>query len=89
MSIEQWSESILVVELQDDPAFSDDLLALVDDADAKNDVDIVLNFGSVTYLNSSNIARLLKLRKKVSANKRKLVIITNATWDFCLAGLND
>lgn len=91
MSIENWSENILVVELQDDPAFSDDLAALVDESDAKKDVDVVLNFGSVSYLNSSNIARLLKLRKKISANKRKLVMCgigTNVWGLFLVTGLD-
>ena len=34
MSIERWSENIVVAELADDPAFSDDLSALIDQVEA-------------------------------------------------------
>ena len=91
MSIEHWSENILVVELQDDPSFSDDLAALVDEVEAKKNLDVVLNFDGVNYLNSSNIARLLKLRKKITANKRKLVMCgigTNVWGLFLVTGLD-
>lgn len=91
MSIDQWSESILVVELQDDPAFSDDLTALAEQLNGKNDMDVVLNFGAVSYLNSSNIAKLLKLRKQLAAGKRKLVIcgIETTVWGlFLVTGLD-
>ncbi len=91
MSIESWSESILVVELQDDPAFSDDLTALDEQLDSRLDVDVVLSFSSVDNLNSSNIAKLLKLRKKLLSGKRRLVLCginTNAWGLFLVTGLD-
>lgn len=91
MSIDNWSENILVVELQDDPGFSDDVNALSDRLEKRDDVDVVLNFASVQYLNSSNIARLLKLRKRLSVTKRRLVmcgINTNVWGLFLVTGLD-
>lgn len=91
MSIENWSDNILVVELQNDPAFTDDLTALIDQVDAKPDVDVVLNFGGVNYVNSSNIAKLLKLRKKQLANRRQLFLcnIDTGVWGvFLVTGLD-
>lgn len=91
MSIESWSDNILIVELQDDPAFTDDLTALVDEVETKTEVDVVLNFAGVNYLNSSNIAKLLKLRKKVISNRRRLVlcgISTNAWGLFLVTDLD-
>ncbi len=91
VSIENWSENIIVVELQDDPAFTDDLTALLDQLDGQKDFDVVLNFEGVNYLNSSNIARLLKLRKEISSNKRKLVLCsidTNVWGLFLVTGLD-
>ena len=91
MSIENWSENILVVELQDDPAFTDDVAGLLDQLDTQSDVDVVLNFSGVNYLNSSNIAKLLKLRKKLIAGKRKLVLCgidTNVWGLFLVTGLD-
>ena len=65
MSIESWSENILIAELQDDPGFADDVNTLIDQVETRKDVDVVLNFGSVSYVNSSNLAKLLKLRKQL------------------------
>ena len=91
MSIESWSDNILKVELQDDPAFSDDLAALFDELETRDEVDVVLNFAGLNYLNSSNIAKLLKLRKKLISNKRRLVlcgIMTNVWGLFLVTGLD-
>ncbi len=91
MSIESWSESILVVELQDDPALSDDVTGLLDQLDTKKEVDVVLNFSGVNYVNSSNIARLLKLRKKVLNHRRRLALCgidTNVWGLFLVTGLD-
>ena len=91
MSVECWSENILVVEPQDDPAFTDDLASLFDQLAARNDVNVVLNFAAINHLNSSNIARLLKLRKKLLINKRRLVLCgikTNVWGLFLVTGLD-
>lgn len=91
MSIENWSESIVVADLQDDPAFTDDVVALTDQLESQSDCDVVLNFSGVNYLNSSNIAKLLKLRKRVISNQRKLVLCsigTNVWGLFLVTGLD-
>jgi anti-anti-sigma factor len=92
VSVENWSEDILVVELQDDPAFSDDVTAVIDQVDGHKDVDVVLNLAGVNYLNSSNIAKLLKLRKRLHARKRRLVLcgIDTKVWGlFLVTGLDN
>lgn len=91
MSIENWSDNILVVELQDDPAFTDDLSALIEQVEADKEVAVVLNFTGVNYINSSNIAKLLKLRKKLIADHRRLVLCelnTNVWGLFLVTGLD-
>ena len=91
VSIESWSDSILVVDLQDDPTFTDDLTAILDRVAEKRDVDAVLNFKAINYLNSSNIAKLLKLRKRLLSGKRRLVlcgISTNVWGLFLVTGLD-
>ncbi len=91
MSIESWSENILVVELQDDPAFADDVTTVIDQLDTRTDVDVVLNFAAVNYINSSNLAKLLKLRKQVVNNKRRLILcgIDTSVWGlFLVTGLD-
>lgn len=91
MSIENWSDEIVVVELQDDPAFTDDVTALCEELNGRKDVDVVLNFAGINHVNSSNIAKLLKLRKKLITNKRRLVICgieTNVWGLFLVTGLD-
>ncbi|UCE59230.1 MAG: STAS domain-containing protein [Phycisphaerales bacterium] len=91
MSIEAWSDNILVIDLQDDPSFTDDLNALHEQLESKNDVDVVLNFSGISYLNSSNIAKLLKLRKRVLTSHRRLVLcqISTTVWGlFLVTGLD-
>ena len=57
MSIQEWSENITVAELSDDPQFSDDLAALLEALEEKP-ASVVLNFATVTFINSSNIATI-------------------------------
>ena len=91
MSVQHWSENILLVDLQDDPAFSDDLVAVGEQVAANPNLDVVLNCAHITYLNSSNIAKLLKLRKTVCiSNRRKLKIcgVNTHVWGvFLVTGL--
>ena len=92
MSIQQWSENIALAELQDDPVFTDDLVALTEQVEKDPTVDVLLNFVHVNYLNSSNLAKLLRLRKAVTVtNGRKLVLcsVNTHVWGlFLTTGLN-
>lgn len=92
MPMQEWSESIVVADLQDDPQFTDDINTLLDAVESRPEVDVVLNFSGVTFLNSSNIAKLLKLRKMLSVNhgrKLKLCGITTHVWGvFLVTGLD-
>jgi len=75
---------------RDDPQFTDDLESL-EQAIGQNAVDAVLEFGSVHFINSSNIAKLLKLRKKMVTTGTRLVLcnISNQVWGaFLITGLD-
>jgi anti-anti-sigma factor len=66
MPINDWSESIVIAELSDEPALSDDLDGLIQrlEQNAGDDPpDVIIDAQNVTHLNSSNIAQLLRLRK--------------------------
>lgn len=91
MTIERWSENIVVVDLQDDPSFTDDVASVLDQIDGKAEFNLVLNFRGVSYLNSSNIAKLLKLRRKVQSHRRRIVLceIDANVWGlFLVTGLD-
>ena len=74
MPIEAWSDEITIAELGDEPAFSEDMSSLMQRLDADQDEipDMIVNLSSVTYLNSSNIAQLLRLRKKLNTAGRNM-----------------
>jgi anti-anti-sigma factor len=92
MAIQQWSDTIVLADLQDDPQFTDDLNAILELVQNQPNQDVVLNFREVTFLNSSNIAKLLKLRKQViiaSDRQLKLCGISNHVWGvFLVTGLD-
>lgn len=90
MPIENWSEQISVVHLADDPQFSDDLDGL-DDRLNQGSSHVVLDFATVHFINSSNLARLLKLRKKVQSGSCKLMLcnVSTQVWGaFLVTGLD-
>ncbi|NOX60165.1 MAG: STAS domain-containing protein [Planctomycetes bacterium] len=91
MSVENWSETVLLAELSDDPGFSDDLSAVIEQVQANKELDVVLHFSGVNYLNSSNIAKLLRLRKLQLSNSRQLRLcaVNTHVWGlFLVTGLD-
>jgi anti-anti-sigma factor len=93
MPLEKWSDNTVVVHLGDDPQFTDDLEGVERALAAANGgkCDAVLDFGSVRFVNSSNIARLLRLRNKMSQQDNRLVLcnVTTQVWSaFLITGLD-
>src|SRR6185295_10674380 len=84
----EWSEDIAISELSDEPALSEELNGLIGRLqDAEGTVPhVVLNFGSVTYLNSSNIAQLLRLRQVLGKRGRRLKMcsVSDQVWSIIL-----
>ena len=90
MAIQNWSEDITVVELSDDPQFTDELGSLMEALTGKP-ADVVLNFSAVGFINSSNVALLLRLRKIMIANQRRLILcdVNTQVWGvFLVTGLD-
>lgn len=90
MGIQDWSDEIIVVELGDDPQFTDELGGLTDRLESKAS-DVVLNFSAVGFINSSNIALLLRLRKAMLGAGRRLIVcgINADVWGvFVITGLD-
>lgn len=92
MAVQNWSENVVLAELADDPQFTDDLTAIIEQCQQNPQLDVLLSFDDVNYLNSSNIAKLLKLRKLVAiSNDRKLKLcgIKRQVWGvFLVTGLD-
>ena len=90
MAIQKWSENITVVELADDPQFSDELTSLTESLEGESR-DVVLNFAAVSFINSSNVAKLLRLRKGQISAERGLVLcgVNTQVWGvFLVTGLD-
>ena len=91
MPLENWSDSTIVVHLGDDPQFTDDLEGVEQHLAVHGRCDAVLDFGSVKFVNSSNIARLLRLRNKMAQRDNRLVLCNLGTqvWSaFLITGLD-
>ena len=84
MPIEKWSDKIVVVHLGDDPQFTEDLQSLA--GPVRQNASIVLNFGGVRYINSSNISRLLKIRKELMNTDARLILcaLNTQVWGVIL-----
>lgn len=85
----EWSDRILISDLADEPALSDELAAMherVANAPGDEAHDVVLNFSSVTFLNSSNIAQVLKLRAILQEQGRTLMCCSlgDQVWSIML-----
>ena len=88
MPLQQWSDSILIAELSDEPMFSEEFESLMGRVEDNDDVtpDVIVDLKGVTYLNSSNIAQLLRLRKILESSERQLRIcsVGDAVWSVML-----
>lgn len=85
-----WSDHILISELADEPQLSEELAAVfervVGGGSARGAKHVVLNFSGVTYLSSSHLAQLLRLRKKLVDRGRNLVVcsLSDNVWSVML-----
>lgn len=88
MPINEWSESILIAELSDEPAFSEDMDNLIRRLDKEDGPPaVIINAQSVSYLNSSNISQLLKVRKRVmeKGGQLRICALNDSVWSVMLA----
>jgi anti-anti-sigma factor len=80
MPVEKWSENVIVVRLGEDPHLGDDLDAL-DEATVNPPAPLnaVVDFTGVRAVNSSTLARLIKVRRQMNTGSGRLI----------LCGMND
>lgn len=70
-----WSDNIVLAKLSDEPSLSEELASLIDrlhKAEPSQTPHVVLDFSDCTYLNSSNIAQLLRVSKQLTESGRQL-----------------
>jgi anti-anti-sigma factor len=89
MTLNQWSEDVLILELQNEPDFSEDtdsLLAKLKSSDILAP-DVIIDLQQVSTLNSSNLGALIECKKMLGKKDRRMIIcnINDAIWSTMLA----
>ncbi len=81
MSIEQWSESIVLVELPCEPQTREELIHLVRYVRDRGNCDVVIDFSKVNIMTSASMAALLRLKKLLEdcAHRLSLCCVGPAT----------
>jgi anti-anti-sigma factor len=74
MPVEKWSDSVALVRLADNPNVGDDLNAL-DAAIQQKRLDAVVDFSGVRMLNSTSLAKLIKIRRQMNAAESRLILV--------------
>ena len=86
MTVQQWNEDTLVVQLTDDPGLSEDM-AEVSNRLRSGPCDVVLDMRDLGLLTSSGIAKFLRLRKHMIEHHRRLILcsLNDRVWTVFLA----
>jgi anti-sigma B factor antagonist len=74
MGIQNWSDSIILVNLAEEPYLGEELQTTLVMVADKADHDVVVDFAAVSLITSSSLAKLLKLRKTLLENGHKLIL---------------
>ncbi len=93
MPLKPWSDTITIAELSDEPMFTEDMDALVEQIDEiRHDGDegvphVILDLSSVSSVNSSNLGSILRIRKILESTGRRLLIcgVTDTIWSAMIA----
>ena len=89
MTLNQWDDNILILELSDEPYFSEDTDATL--AKFKTDEDafphIVIDLQNVVNLNSSNLGAMIEIKKLLKTKDRRMIIcnVSDSIWSTMLA----
>lgn len=88
-----WDDNIVITELTDEPALSEELAAIIQRItnEGVKVPHVVLNFSGVSYVNSSNLAQLLRIRKRMVEAKRQMRFcgVQDEVWSvFMVTGLD-
>ncbi len=73
----EWSDGILLAQLADEPELAEEFSAIFARLSGAAEgalPHVVLDLGGVSYLNSSHIAQMLRMRKKLVEGRRQLVL---------------
>lgn len=73
MGIQNWSETLILVNLPKEPDMGEELLTVISVVMENSELDVVVDFADTDIITSSSVAKMLKLRKVLYDNGRRLV----------------
>lgn len=84
-----WSDNIVICDLGDEPDLSEELTDVYNQLKERGQdsvPNVVLNLAGVSYLNSSNIAQLLRIRRRLieCARSMRLCSVADGVWSIML-----
>jgi len=84
-----WSDNIVICDLADEPEMSEELNNLfnrLNETPAARTPNAIVNLADVTYVNSSNIAQLLRIRRLLVERERSMRVcsVADAVWSIML-----
>jgi anti-anti-sigma factor len=89
MTLNQWDDNILIMELLDEPDFSEDTDTLILKLREGNEPfpNVIVDLQNVATLNSSNLGALIEIKKILQTKDRRMVIcnISDPIWSTMLA----
>ena len=74
MGIQKWSDDVLMVALAEEPQMGEELRTVTDIAIRNGGCSVVVDFSDVDIVTSSSIAKMLKLRKTLKDQGKKLIL---------------
>lgn len=74
MGIQNWSDDIILVNIAPEPQMSEELNTVIEIVREHSENNVVVDFLNVEIVTSSNLAKLLKLRKMLTESGKKLVL---------------
>ena len=86
MSIQRWSDRVILTTPTEDPGFTEDVNEVLGEVGRDGQLSVVVDLKEIAHLNSSNLALLLRLRKAVLNHRRELLLcnVTNPVWGVLL-----
>lgn len=84
-----WSDNIVICDLADEPEMSEelnDLFNRLNETAGDQTPNVIFDLSGVTYLNSSNIAQFLRIRRLLVERERSMRIcsVADAVWSIML-----
>ena len=90
MSIQNWSENVIIVDLPKEPQIAEEIQTVIDQFKDRADCNVVVDFSEVDIITSSSISALLSLNKLLTDSECQLILcnVSKATKNiFRVIGL--